>query len=71
MARQSIREMKLTDSVQHQAICNNCSFSGPLRDTPGEAARDGLGHVAKPGKANHIVTISTVTVRTRTLKANK
>jgi len=71
MAKQSLRAMKLTDSVQHQAICTNCSYSGPLRDTAPKAATDALSHVSKPGNTNHVVTITTITTRTRQFKGSK
>ena len=71
MAKQSFRLMKLSNSVQHQAICNDCSYSGPLRDTPGDASTDALSHVSKPGKANHIVTIATITTKAREFKSSK
>jgi hypothetical protein len=68
MAKQNFREMKLSNSVRHQAICNDCSFSGALRNTVPEASADALSHVSKPGKENHIVTISTITTRTRAFR---
>ena len=60
MAKQSIREGKLIDSVKHQAICTKCTYSGIFRDTIREAEDDAESHTSKPGNQNHIVRIATI-----------
>lgn len=73
MAKQSIRAIKLTDGITHQAICSSCSYAGDIRETRKEAEIDAAGHVSKPGKANHQVRISTIetSVKKFVPKSNK
>lgn len=68
MARQNIREAKLTEGITHQAICMSCSYAGPSRATRKEAEQDASGHVSKPQNQNHRVRISTIQTTVRVFR---
>ena len=48
---------KLTSGKTFQAVCNKGDFNGRRRTTGKEARQDAAAHNAKPGCANHIISI--------------
>ena len=60
MAKKFTRILKHQVGTQFEAVCTNCNYNGPYRQTKGEALQDAAGHNAQPGNANHIVKIITI-----------
>lgn len=71
MAKFQVNEARFLDSTQHQAVCTNDHFSGPLEDTEEQAETDAANHMAKPGNENHIVKIISVKRSVRNFTNNK